>query len=238
MATRLDPHQQETRRLDPPAIDPGTDIGHVHLKVADLDRALAFYHGALGFELTGRLGDQAAFVSAGGYHHHIGLNTWESRGGSPPPRGTTGLYHVAIRYPSRPALARALRALIERRYPIDGASDHAVSEAIYLRDPDGNGIELYWDRPRDEWPVAAGRQLRDGGRAARSRGPAGRGRQGLTADVSRALPGSTARDPHSGSGSVSQSDGANAAPGSAPTTNIVVPASRATAPRTVAGSGT
>ena len=109
----------------------------------------------LGFELTGRLGDQAAFVSAGGYHHHIGLNTWESRGGSPPPRGTTGLYHVAIRYPTRPALARALRALIERRYPIEGASDHAVSEAIYLHDPDGNGIELYWDRPRDEWPVKA-----------------------------------------------------------------------------------
>ena len=113
----------------------------------------AFYQGVLGFELTGRLGDQAAFVSAGGYHHHIGLNTWESRGGSPPPRGTTGLYHVAIRYPTRPALARALRALIERRYPIEGASDHAVSEAIYLHDPDGNGIELYWDRPRDEWPV-------------------------------------------------------------------------------------
>jgi len=153
MATRLDPDQQEARRLDPPAIDPGTDIGHVHLKVADLDRALGFYQGVLGFELTGRLGDQAAFVSAGGYHHHIGLNTWESRGGSPPPREATGLYHVAIRYPSRAALARALRALIERRYPIDGASDHAVSEAIYLHDPDGNGIELYRDRPRDEWPV-------------------------------------------------------------------------------------
>ena len=154
MATRLDSDQQESRRLDPPALDPGTDIGHVHLKVADLDRALGFYQGVLGFELTGRLGDQAAFVSAGGYHHHIGLNTWESRGGSPPPREATGLYHVAIRYPSRPALARALRALIERRYPIDGASDHAVSEAIYLHDPDGNGIELYWDRPREEWPRA------------------------------------------------------------------------------------
>ena len=110
----------ESLKLDPPAIDPGTDIGHVHLKVADLDRALGFYQGVLGFELTGRLGDQAAFVSAGGYHHHIGLNTWESRGGSPPPRGTTGLYHVAIRYPTRPALARALRALIERRYPDRG----------------------------------------------------------------------------------------------------------------------
>jgi catechol 2,3-dioxygenase len=152
MATRLD-HQQDLQRHDPPRLDPGTDIGHVHLKVSDLDRALAFYQGVLGFELTGRLGDQAAFVSAGGYHHHIGLNTWESRGGSPPPRGATGLYHVAIRYPTRPALARALRALIERRYPIEGASDHAVSEAIYLHDPDGNGIELYWDRPRDDWPV-------------------------------------------------------------------------------------
>ncbi|MFA4966517.1 MAG: VOC family protein [Thermoleophilia bacterium] len=148
MQTHLDPLQ-----LDPPTLDPRTDIGHVHLKVADLDRALDFYQQMLGFELTGRLGDQAAFVSAGGYHHHIGLNTWESRGGAPPPRGATGLYHVAIRFPTRAALGRALRALIERRYPIDGASDHAVSEAIYLRDPDGNGIELYWDRPRESWPV-------------------------------------------------------------------------------------
>ena len=153
MATRLETDQPETNRPEPAKLDPGTDIGHVHLKVADLDRALEFYQGTLGFELTGRLGDQAAFVSAGGYHHHIGLNTWESRGGSPPPRGTTGLYHVAIRYPTRPALARALRALIERRYPLEGAADHAVSEAIYLHDPDGNGLELYWDRPREEWPV-------------------------------------------------------------------------------------
>src|SRR5664279_4335083 len=115
-------------------IDAGVRIGHVHLKVADLDRALAFYRDVLGFELTGRLGDQAAFLSAGGYHHHIGLNTWESRGGSPPPRRATGLYHVAIRYPTRAALARALRALLERHYPLEGASDHGVSEAIYLQD--------------------------------------------------------------------------------------------------------
>jgi catechol 2,3-dioxygenase len=142
-------------RLAPPQLDARTDIGHVHLKVADLDRALAFYRDVLGFEITGRIGDQAAFLSAGGYHHHIGLNTWESRGGSPPPRDATGLYHVAIRYPTRAALARALRALLERRYPLDGASDHGVSEALYLHDPDGNGIELYWDRPRDTWPTAS-----------------------------------------------------------------------------------
>jgi catechol 2,3-dioxygenase len=133
-------------------IDPGTDIGHVHLKVSDIDRALAFYCGILGFELTTRFGDQAAFVSAGGYHHHIGLNTWESRGGPPPPPGTTGLYHLAIRYPSRAALGDALRRLVESGVPLDGASDHGVSEALYLRDPDGNGIELYRDRPREEWP--------------------------------------------------------------------------------------
>jgi catechol 2,3-dioxygenase len=139
--------------LPPPSLDPGTDIGHVHLKVADLERALGFYRDTLGFELTGRLGDQAAFLSAGGYHHHIGLNTWESRGGTPPPRGHTGLYHVAIRFPSRAALARALRELVRRHYPLDGASDHGVSEALYLRDPDGNGLELYWDRPRAEWPL-------------------------------------------------------------------------------------
>jgi catechol 2,3-dioxygenase len=137
-----------------PSLDPRTDIGHVHLKVADLDRAIAFYRDVLGFELTARLGDQAAFLSAGGYHHHIGLNTWESRGGSPPPRGTTGLYHVAIRFPTRRALADALQGLIDADYPLGGASDHAVSEAIYLADPDGNGVELYWDRPREEWPVA------------------------------------------------------------------------------------
>jgi len=130
----------------------GTDIGHVHLKVADLERALAFYQGVLGFELMQRYGAQAAFVSAGGYHHHIGLNTWQSAGGSPPPRGTTGLYHLAIRYPTRRDLAVALRRLISARVPLQGASDHGVSEAIYLADPDGNGIELYWDRPREEWP--------------------------------------------------------------------------------------
>jgi catechol 2,3-dioxygenase len=134
------------------SIDPGADIGHVHLKVSDIDRALAFYRDVLGFELQQRMGDSAAFVSAGGYHHHIGLNTWESRGGSPPPPGTTGLYHVAIRYPTRTALADALRRLVEAGIAIDGATDHGVSEAIYLRDPDGNGIELYRDRPPEEWP--------------------------------------------------------------------------------------
>ena len=133
-------------------IDPGVDIGHVHLKVADIDRSLAFYRDVLGFEEQQRLGEHAAFISAGGYHHHIGLNTWESKGGSPPPPGTTGLYHVAIRYPSRAALADALRRLVENKVPITGASDHGVSEAIYLNDPDGNGIELYWDRPKEEWP--------------------------------------------------------------------------------------
>ena len=133
-------------------IDPGVRIGHVHLKVADLERALAFYCGVLGFELTGRLGGEAAFVSAGGYHHHIGLNTWESAGGSPPPRGTTGLYHFAILYPSRESLAGALRRLDAAGIRLDGASDHGVSEALYLRDPDGNGIELYWDRPVERWP--------------------------------------------------------------------------------------
>ena len=133
-------------------IDPGVDIGHVHLKVADIDRSLAFYRDVLGFDEQQRYGEQAAFVSAGGYHHHIGLNTWESQGGSPPPAGTTGLYHVAIRYPSRAALANALKRLIENDVPITGASDHGVSEAIYLNDPDGNGIELYRDRPEEEWP--------------------------------------------------------------------------------------
>lgn len=132
-------------------IDPGVDIGHVHLKVADLDRALGFYRDVLGFELTARL-PGAAFLSAGGYHHHIGLNTWESEGGSPPPPGTTGLYHFAIRYPTRAALAGALEQLLEARWPLSGASDHGVSEALYLSDPDGNGIELYWDRPREDWP--------------------------------------------------------------------------------------
>jgi catechol 2,3-dioxygenase len=133
-------------------IDPRADIGHVHLKVSDIDRALGFYRDVLGFELTARMGPAAAFLSAGGYHHHIGLNTWESRGGPPPPRGTTGLYHVAIRYPDRPALARALKRLVEAGVPLDGASDHGVSIALYLRDPDQNGIELYYDRPREQWP--------------------------------------------------------------------------------------
>src|SRR5436190_21530793 len=134
------------------AIDPRVDIGHVHLKVADLDRAIAFYRDVLGFELMQRYGDQAAFLSAGGYHHHLGLNTWESLGGSPPPAGTTGLYHTAILYPTRRALADALRRVIEAGLPLDGASDHGVSEALYLRDPDDNGVELYWDRPQELWP--------------------------------------------------------------------------------------
>ena len=137
---------------DSAPIDPRVDVGHVHLKVADIERSLAFWSGILGFEVQQRLGDQAAFISAGGYHHHIGLNTWESKGGSPPPPRTTGLYHVAIRYPDRPTLGDALRRLVGARWPIDGASDHGVSEAIYLRDPDQNGVELYRDRPRDEWP--------------------------------------------------------------------------------------
>ncbi|MBL8143267.1 MAG: VOC family protein [Acidobacteria bacterium] len=138
--------------MTPRPIDAGVRIGHVHLKVADLDRALAFYCGVLGFELTQRHGPGAAFVSAGGYHHHIGLNTWESQGGTPPPRGTTGLYHVAIVYPTRAALGDALRRLIAAGVALDGASDHGVSEALYLRDPDQNGVELYWDRPEAEWP--------------------------------------------------------------------------------------
>jgi catechol 2,3-dioxygenase len=133
-------------------VDPGVRIGHVHLKVADLERAIAFYHGVLGFDVTQRYGSQAAFLSAGGYHHHIGLNTWESQGGSPPAPGTTGLYHVAILYPTRAALADALRRLIAAGIPLEGASDHGVSEALYLSDPDGNGVELYWDRPESEWP--------------------------------------------------------------------------------------
>ena len=137
-----------------PGIDPGVRIGHAHLKVSDLERSLAFYCGVLGFELTQRWGTQAAFISAGGYHHHIGLNTWESAGGTPPAPGTTGLFHVAILYPTRRALAAALRRLIAAGIPLDGASDHGVSEALYLHDPDENGLELYWDRPKGEWPVA------------------------------------------------------------------------------------
>lgn len=142
-------------QLTPRPVDPETRIGHVHLKVADLDRALAFYCGVLGFELKQRYGRQAAFVAAGGYHHHIGLNTWQSKGGRPPAPGTTGLFHVAILYPGRAALADALARLVEARYPIGGASDHGVSEAIYLTDPDGNGLELYRDRPAAEWPHEA-----------------------------------------------------------------------------------
>ena len=137
------------------SIDPRVDIGHVHLKVSDIDRSLGFYRDILGFDVTQRLGDEAAFISAGGYHHHLGLNTWESRGGSPPPPGTTGLFHVAIRYPGRAQLGDALRRLIEARWPVDGATDHGVSEAIYLRDPDGNGVELYRDKPEEEWPRPA-----------------------------------------------------------------------------------
>lgn len=133
-------------------LDPRTRIGHVHLKVSDLERSVNFYSEVLGFDITSRLGDSAAFLSAGGYHHHIGLNTWESEGGSPPPRGTTGLYHLAILFPDRKSLAAAVQRLIGNDWPIDGASDHGVSEAVYLRDPDGNGIELYVDRPREFWP--------------------------------------------------------------------------------------
>jgi catechol 2,3-dioxygenase len=140
-------------------IDPATRIGHVHLKVADLERALAFYHGVLGFEITQRWGSQAAFLSAGGYHHHIGLNTWESRGGSPPAPDRTGLYHLAIVYPTRSQLADALRRLLAAGIRLDGASDHGVSEALYLRDPDDNGVELYWDRPRERWPYDAAGQI-------------------------------------------------------------------------------
>lgn len=130
-------------------------IGHVHLKVADLDRALSFYCGVLGFELMQRLGDQAAFVSAGGYHHHIGLNTWESAGGKPPAAGTTGLYHLAIVFPTREELAQALKRVLAAGILLDGAADHGVSEALYLRDPDENGVELYWDRPQEQWPRSA-----------------------------------------------------------------------------------
>ena len=135
-----------------PPIAAGTRIGHVHLKVADLQRSLDFYVGVLGFQLMQKYGTQAAFISAGGYHHHIGLNTWESLGGSPPPPGSTGLYHTAILYPTRKDLADALRRLIAAKVSLDGASDHGVSEALYLRDPDENGVELYWDRPQDQWP--------------------------------------------------------------------------------------
>ena len=133
-------------------IDPRVSIGHVHLKFADIERALGFWQGVLGFELQQRYGHGAAFISAGGYHHHIGLNIWESRGGTAPPRGHTGLYHVAILYPDRATLADALRRVLDAGIELDGAADHGVSEALYLRDPDGNGVELYRDRPEAEWP--------------------------------------------------------------------------------------
>jgi catechol 2,3-dioxygenase len=136
----------------PEPIDAGVQIGHVHLKVSDLERALKFYHDVLGFQVQQRIGNQAAFISAGGYHHHIGLNTWESEGGPPPPAHSTGLYHLAILYPTRALLADALRRIVKAGISLDGAADHGVSQALYLRDPDGNGVELYWDRPQKEWP--------------------------------------------------------------------------------------
>ena len=142
----------EYRPVDPKSVDPGVRVGHVHLKVSDLDRAIGFYSGVLGFDVMQRYGSQAAFLSAGGYHHHIGLNTWESKGGQPPPPGTTGLFHSAFLYPTRTALAGALRRVLDAGIALDGASDHGVSEALYLRDPDENGVELYWDRPPEAWP--------------------------------------------------------------------------------------
>ena len=144
---------------EPVAINPHVRIGHVHLKVADLERSLRFYCGVLGFQLMQRMGTSAAFISAGGYHHYIGLNTWESRGGTPPPPGSTGLFHFAILYPDRPSLADALRRLLAAGVELDGASDHGVSEALYLRDPDGNGVELYWDRPKEKWPRTPGGEI-------------------------------------------------------------------------------
>lgn len=150
--------QKETAR-SPRPIAAGVTVGHIHLKVANLDRAIAFYADILGFEITERWGRNVAFLSAGGYHHHIGLNTWDSQGGEPPPPSATGLYHAAILYPTRADLADALRRLLAHGVRIDGASDHGVSEALYLRDPDGNGLELYWDRPREEWPHNADHSL-------------------------------------------------------------------------------
>lgn len=143
----------------PVSVDPNTRIGHVHLKVANLERSLEFYCGVLGFEITQRLGDGAVFLSAGGYHHHIALNTWESLGGSPPAVGATGLYHTAILYPTRAALAEALRRVLNAGIPLEGAADHGVSESIYLRDPDDNGVELYWDKPKDSWPRSSDGKL-------------------------------------------------------------------------------
>src|SRR5215470_10723021 len=152
MSDQVTPLLPLEQSLTPHPSDSAVRIGHVHLKVSDLDRALAFYCGVLGFELAQRYGHQAAFISAGGYHHHIGLNTWDSRGGSPPPRGSTGLYHLAILYPTRAALGDALKRLLAAGIPLEGASDHGVSEALYLSDPDRNGVELYWDRPQSQWP--------------------------------------------------------------------------------------
>ena len=140
-------------------IDPGVDIGHVHLRVADVERALDFYCGVLGLTLTQRMGRRAAFVSAGGYHHHIGLNSWQSEGGNPPPPGHTGLFHAAIRYPTTQSLGDAMRRLERAGWPLDGSADHGVSLALYLRDPDGNGLELYWDRPQKDWPLTAEGEL-------------------------------------------------------------------------------
>lgn len=148
----IESRDELTTPAENPSVHPDTSIGHVHLKVSDLARSIAFYRDAFGFDVMDRFGDAAAFLSAGGYHHHLGLNTWESRGGNPPQPGSTGLYHFAILYPNRKELARALRRLLDHGVGIDGASDHGVSEAIYLHDPDGNGIEIYRDRPRAEWP--------------------------------------------------------------------------------------
>lgn len=144
-------HMSDSIPNNPP-ISAGARIGHVHLKVSNIERALSFYHGVLGFKIIIRHGDEVAFIAAGDYHHHIGLNTWQSKGGSPPPPGTTGLFHTAIVYPTRPALADALRRVTAAGIALDGASDHGVSEALYLRDPDENGVELYWDKPREQWP--------------------------------------------------------------------------------------
>ena len=183
---------------NPRPIDPGVRIGHVHLKVADLERALRFYCGVLGFEITQRYGTQAAFVSAGGYHHHIGLNTWESLGGSPPPPGTTGLYHTAIVYPTRRALADALRRVLDAGIQLDGASDHGVSEALYLRDPDDNGVELYWDRPQGGVaPDTAGR-VGDVHSAARPERPASGDRDTANPTSSRRRPKGLVRGRHAG----------------------------------------
>jgi catechol 2,3-dioxygenase len=151
----LSAREPQPKEVFMPGIHPGTRVGHVHLKVADLERAIAFYSGLLGFDVTQRYGDQAAFLSAGGYHHHIGLNTWESRGGSAPPPGHTGLYHTAFLFADRKALAGVFKRLVEADYPLTGAADHGVSEALYLDDPDGNGVELYRDRAEADWPRGA-----------------------------------------------------------------------------------